>query len=628
MLRISLFTRQVSKRLVAELAAMNSAAKAKTSASTSDTVGTNPAATSTSTSAAAAAVARAAAEEALEKTSHKSTVPLKKKIVSDGKNTTKGQMDGKKKKKKKVQKVSRDLKIDSQKEEEEPVAAVKPKEPEITPILKKEKVEEVKVSDDRKEEKMSVKEEEEKVSDKKKEEKMSVKEEEEKVSDKKKEETVSVRKVSTSTTPSTLAAKEKKEDITSQKKTPIIKSFRIEDVAAACKPTDGLFARRLPQGGCQFFAWPGTPLSVASNAVATMPDTIRTVHAIFGREQTPLDLVLDIDCPVPQEHWSMSKIRPFQKKLLDETLTVVKEEIEAIGEKIATQVVLQSPNLKKASFHVHTKLQDVAFEDYHSLHGFLYRFHKKIPHVDLQIYRAHGMLRMHRCMKENHTSAIVVFEDKEWNIGFPNGIVPDAVAALHSVCVREPGTYSRLLHFDAPRTSQAQEETLIAAAGSGGDVHNSGKSGEVKLPAVLLPRTEREAVETVSAWLRNGTREADVGDWRSWISLGINAYRIAYHFRDAKTLARPAMEELLDAWVAASKKCGMKFRPGVCEARWSSFDIVRLSKAGEDDWWGPYRRIGRMAMVNAAADAAAASAKASGKGDTASVGNSTSAGKK
>ncbi|KAH9593531.1 Primase [Trypanosoma melophagium] len=594
MLRISLFARQVSKRLVAELAAMNSAEKTKTSVSAPETVGTNPTNSTTSTSAStAAAVARATAEEALEKTSRKSSLKLKK-ISSDDKNV-KVPMDGKKKKTKKkttmMQKASEELKVDNPREP--PVALAKPKEPETTPSLKKEKVEE------------------------------------EKVSDSKKVGTVSVEKVSTTTTTTTTSAvKETKEDVTSQKKTPIIKSFRIEDVAAACKPSDGLFARRLPQGGCQFFAWPGTPLSVASNAVATMPDTIRTVHAIFGRERTPLDLVLDIDCPVPQEHWSMSKIRPFQKKILDEVMTVVTKEIEAIGEKIATQVVLQSPNLKKASFHVHTKLQDVAFEDYHSLHGFLYRFHKKIPFVDLQIYRTNGMLRMHRCMKENHTSAIVVFEDKDWNIGFPNGIVPDPVAALHSVCVREPGTYSRLLQFDAPRTSQAQEETLIAAGGYGGNnnIHNSnnnsgGTSPEVKLPAVLLPRTEREAVETVSSWLRNGTREADVGDWRSWISLGINAYRIAYHFRDATTLKRPAMEELLDAWVAASRKCAIKFRPGVCEARWSSFDIVRLSKAGEDDWWGPYRRIGRMAMVNEAADSAKRSGK---KGNTASVGNNDS----
>ncbi|RNF13244.1 putative mitochondrial DNA primase [Trypanosoma conorhini] len=385
----------------------------------------------------------------------------------------------------------------------------------------------------------------------------------------------------------------------SQKKTPMIKAFRIEDVLSACTPSDGVFARRLPQGGCQFFAWPGTPLAIASNAVSTMPDTIRTVHAIFGREKTPIDLVLDIDCPVPPEHWSMSKVRPFQKKLLDDTMTVLAEEIGAIGEKIASQVVLQSPNLKKASFHVHTKLRDAAFEDYHSLHGFLHRFHKKTPHVDLQIYRPNGMLRMHRCMKENHTSAITVYEDKKWNIGFPNGVVPDAVAALHSACVRESGTYSRLLHFDAPRTQTVPEEG--ASAGAGGVA-----KGPATIPRVLLPLTEREAVETVSMWLRTGMQETDVGDWRSWIKLGINAFRIAHHFRDAQSLERPAMEELLDAWVEASKKCPTKYRPGICESKWSSFDIDKLCKLQDNDWWSSYQRIGRIAALNKAAGAGGA----------------------
>ncbi|EKF26936.1 mitochondrial DNA primase, putative [Trypanosoma cruzi marinkellei] len=391
-----------------------------------------------------------------------------------------------------------------------------------------------------------------------------------------------------------------------QQKTPMIKAFRIEDVLSACTPDDGVFARRLPQGGCQFFAWPGTPLAVASNAVSTMPDTIRTVHAIFGRKNTPIDLVLDIDCPVPPEHWSMSKVRPFQKKTLDDIMTVVMEEIEAIGEKVASQVVLQSPNLKKASFHVHTKLKDVAFEDYESLHGFLYRFHKKVPQVDLQIYRQNGMLRMHRCMKENHTSAITVFEDKKWNIGFPNGVVPDPVAALHSACVRESGTYSRLLHFEAPRTILVPEE------GDNNDATGAANGGS-KIPAILLPLTEREAVENVSMWLRTGTREVDVGDWRSWIKLGINTYRVAYHFRDAQTLRRPAMEELLDAWKEASKKCPTKYRSGVCEAKWSSFDIDKLCKSQDNDWWSSYQRIGRVAALNKAADAGGAKSANSSK---------------
>ncbi|CCW63762.1 unnamed protein product [Phytomonas sp. EM1] len=370
----------------------------------------------------------------------------------------------------------------------------------------------------------------------------------------------------------------------SQKKTPMVKGYRIEEVLTLCGPSDAMFARRLPSGGCQFFAWPGTPLSVASNAIVSMPDTIRTVHAVFGRAGTPIDLVMDIDCPVPQEHWSMHKIVPYHKKILNDVLSVVTEEIEKIGETIESQVVLQSPNLKKASFHVHTKLKDVAFADYNSLYGFLSRFHARIPMVDTQIYRKSGMLRMFSCMKENHTSAMVVFDEPRWNIGFPGGRVPDRAAALHSVIVREAGTFSRVLTFEPPRSSEEMRHSVKS-----GDEAEEG--AEVRPPRVLLPRTEQEAVETASRWLRQAT-EREVGEWRAWIGLGLCAFRIAYHFRDATTLRRPAMEEMLDAWREASQHCPMKFRHGDCEQRWASFDISKLG--GDEGWWRAYQRLGRL----------------------------------
>ncbi|EPY36341.1 mitochondrial DNA primase [Strigomonas culicis] len=359
----------------------------------------------------------------------------------------------------------------------------------------------------------------------------------------------------------------------------------MDEVLSLCGPGDALFARRLPAGGCQFFAWPGTSLQVASRAITSMPDTIRTVHAVFGRVNTPMDIVLDIDCAVPQEHWTMSKVRPFQMQVLDDTLSVLKEEIAKAGEKIESQVVLQSPNLKKASFHVHTKLKDAAFADYNSVHGFLARFSDRIPYADLQIYRPNGMLRMHTCMKENRTSAIVVFDDPKWQIGFPGGRVPEEAAALHSVCVREPGSFTRLLRYEPPRVTN-QYTPRAADGGAAAD-------GEVKYVTVPLPRTEREAVATASRWLRMATEE-EVGEWRSWIALGLAAFRVAHHFKDTKGLPRPAMEELLDAWGTASRACAIKFKHGDCEARWATFDINRMRNATDSDWWQAYKRIGHL----------------------------------
>ncbi|CBZ34280.1 hypothetical protein, conserved [Leishmania donovani] len=371
----------------------------------------------------------------------------------------------------------------------------------------------------------------------------------------------------------------------SSRKTAMVKGYRIDEVGALCSSSDAMFARRLPSGGCQFFAWPGTPLPVASSAIVSMPDTIRTVHAVFGRAGTPIDIVMDIDAQVPQEYWTMSKIRVYQRKVLDDVLTPLKEEIEKIGEEIETQVVLQSPNLKKASFHVHTRLKDAAFADFYSLHGFLFRFQDRLPNVDLQIYRPNGMLRMFSCMKENRTSAIIVFDEPKWNIGFPGGKVSDEQAALHSICVRDPSTFSRVLTFEAPR-----QHNMPAYGGSKGAC-GDGNEGALRPPQVLLPRTEKEAIENASRWLRQAT-EVEVGEWRTWIGLGLCAYRVAYQFRNARNLPRPAMAEMLDAWTEASRKCPLKFHSGECEARWAAFDPEKLGSYS--DWWSAYKRLGRL----------------------------------
>lgn len=424
-----------------------------------------------------------------------------------------------------------------------------------------------------------------------------------------------------SSTTSTSSGNSSEDGAPQKKKTRMVKSFKLEDVSSVCGVHDAVFARRLPTGGCQFFAWPGTPLDVAGKAIVSMPDNIRTVHSIFGRKNTPVDLVMDVDCPVPPEHWSMAKIKPFQENLLNETLSVVSEAIAAAGETVLSQVVLQSPNLKKVSFHIHTKLKNAAFADYESVLGFLAPLKDKIPHVDLQIYRPNGMLRMFSCMKENHTSAMIVFPGKKWNIGpgvLKDGSVDDAVAALHSICIREPGTFKRLIerkppaghHFLPPHPStvsssvpgsrdgagSAASSSSITSPQGGGSGSAAGETAEggVRFPAVEMPRTAQETIDNAARWLRN-TTEVEVGEWRNWIGIGICAFRVAYHFKDHPSLSRPAMDTLQEAWVQGSQNCPSKFKPGDCEHKWSSFDPNKLTAAG--DWWNAYQRLGRLSFA-------------------------------
>lgn len=377
-------------------------------------------------------------------------------------------------------------------------------------------------------------------------------------------------------------------------KTSMVKSFKLDDVSSACGPHDAIFARRLPTGGCQFFSWPGTALDVAGRAIVSMPDSIRTVHSVFGRKGTPIDLVMDIDCPVPPEYWTMSKIVPFQQKLLDSTLTAVHEELKKLGVEVASQVILQSPNLKKASFHVHTKLRNAAFEDYDSIHGFLSAFQERIPHVDLQIYRFHGMLRMFSCMKENLTSPLAVYHSPRWNIGFKDGKVPDAEAALHSICVREPGSFKRVLRFASHQSHPPAAATPQNHASPSRSGEEDGEGSGSRFHVVEMPLTAQEAIDTADRWLSN-VSESEVGDWRSWIGVGICAFRVAYHFKDHPKLRRPALEQLQEAWVRGSQNCPLKFKPGDCETRWATFDPNKLSAGG--DWWRAYQRLGRTAFA-------------------------------
>lgn len=89
---------------------------------------------------------------------------------------------------------------------------------------------------------------------------------------------------------------------------------------------------------------------------------------------------------------------------------------------------------------------------------------------------------------------MVVFDDPKWNIGFANGQVPDEAAALHSVCVREPGTFSRLLKFDPPRMAPYGMHMNSDNDGNNNTANNNYNNGNgeqdgFKPVPVLLPRT-------------------------------------------------------------------------------------------------------------------------------------------
>lgn len=367
----------------------------------------------------------------------------------------------------------------------------------------------------------------------------------------------------------------------------MVKAYKLHEVTMHCGVYDSIFARRLPAGGCQFFSWPGLSQSLACQGVLSMPPQLQTVHSLFGRIDTPMDICADIDCAVPAEARTVEAVQKFQKALLMQHIQALHKAIQIEGETIESQVCLQSPNLKKASFHIHIKLKDAAFADYRSLGGFLHTAQAQgnLPNIDLQIYRNNGMLRMYKSKKENLQSPISLVADPDVHIGFVNGVVPDLDAAIHSLGTREKGSFSRLIHKQP--VSRVDHASGGAANAAGGQPNTSADGTRISCHA---PKSKIEACENAKTWILNTPPDC-VRDWKGWLVVGMSAYRVAYHFRDAKIPSfngQSVEQELLRSWIELSKRVPHKFVPGDCEKTWATL----TPEAGrEDSWWVSYKTL-------------------------------------
>ena len=383
-------------------------------------------------------------------------------------------------------------------------------------------------------------------------------------------------------------------------KVPMIKSFRLDEIMPMVSTKDALFARKMSQGNCQYFAWPGLDHQTAANAIVSMPDTIRTCHTIFGRHNVPVDIALDLDGSLPSDCQNIERAMKLQREALFLALGALGESIKILlpNEKVQSRVVLQSPNLSKISYHVHVKLADTAFDDVFSLAVFMKQAKEKFPKelalVDLQIYRMLGMLRMHRCMKENRTCSMIVFADPKANLGFGEGaLVPEADAALHSLIIRDVATVTKPLI--------SMRATLGHYPSGGGTAtlsqveHDGRESAWPKRACILMPIKQDEACVQLQRFILNiPAKYAE--EWKSWIAVGLAAYQVAYHFRDAKVAAfdnRPVLDVILEAWIEFSRKCPIKFENGTCEKTWQKLTPTRLKDA--NNWFNAYRKLGQLA---------------------------------
>lgn len=361
-----------------------------------------------------------------------------------------------------------------------------------------------------------------------------------------------------------------------QKKGKMVKDYRIGTVLDECTTSDAVFARKLPQGGCQFIAWPSTPLPMVATALLGMPSHANTFHALFGRRDVPMDIAIDLDGPL-DKNFTSAQAKAAQKALLHRALRELDAEIKASGEETESRVVLQSPTLSKSSFHIHVKLKNVAFEDYASLGGFVNTVSKKIPEIDMAIYRPNGMLRLFKAKKENLTCPMTIYADPEAQLGQD---VTDVAAMMHSLCIRDKSTFDRTLQYTPVKHDH---------------VEFSGNPQKGGADRITVPLTKSEALQDIRRFIRALHPDFAV-EWREWIAVGLNLYDVANEFRGVQLPDwdnRPPMDVLYDEFVEFSKKSPQKFNLSVCEKTWQGFARERNRKP---DWVNCYKFLAKKAI--------------------------------
>ena len=406
-----------------------------------------------------------------------------------------------------------------------------------------------------------------------------------------------------------------------------IKGYRIADMLTQITNDDVLFARKLRKGGAQFFAWPGVPIAEVAKGMVDMPKELRTSHVVFGRPDLPLDLAFDLDEPIPAKKMrSAEMVTEHQRARLVESLDVIHGAIRERGEKISSQVVLVSPNLKKLSYHVHIKLEDAAFKDFAHLGAFIRStiYPKLRSVVDPQIYRPNGMLRIFNNMKDDLTSPLSVYADRTLQINvrrnddghLPSDSKKEGAAAKPKQ--QAGGMYSRaaLTKETAPSPSSvAQPRTVLNTDVSDLAAYDLmlhsliQRSSDSFTRFVDVTQTELDASRTLRRFghsedggeqdgsvdrrppmpLSKAEALCNVRDWTdslpvnlasefsTWVRVGLYLNRVAQEFpassinKDVPGFATRDMDkEMLDLWIDFSKKCPLKYRIGDCEKRWDS----------------------------------------------------------
>ena len=362
-------------------------------------------------------------------------------------------------------------------------------------------------------------------------------------------------------------------------KTAMVQSHVAREVLKVLEPHDVMIARRMPTGACRYVAWPGTPMRELAAGLVDMPMNVRTIHSIFGREGSPVNIALDLDDKFPVEISSDQKRTAFKHAVLQPVLESLHRIIQDRNETVESQLVLTSHSESKVSFHIHVALKEVAFHDYRSMQAFLVPLLQKFPNlVDPNIYRNLGMLRLYSALKEDLTRPMVGYcvDDRKINFGFQRPLTP-AEGFFHSFIIREKQSYSRMIQLEMPAGYFRPAGTTVQDT----------EVGKRKI-SVTMPLTTDEAIENTLTALRN-IPETHAGQYKSWITVLLHCKALSNEFGHSMFHGQQAEKLIFDEFVEFSKRSPEKFKGVVdCRKQWNS---CKGNTRQDWNWFTAYKAL-------------------------------------
>jgi hypothetical protein len=358
-----------------------------------------------------------------------------------------------------------------------------------------------------------------------------------------------------------------------------VTSFALKDVAKEASPADVITASW--NGSVfKYTAFPGVEREDVCKHLLRLPLFDRGVHAVFARDEVPVDFAVDIDGKVPMvTREGKPTPRPdrdgFLTDIVNAVIVSLDKELAAIGAGVEQRYVLQSTYTSRVSAHLHVRLSgERAFEDWAHMGAFAKKVSKGVVPpdgvaaykqgflecVDLNIYRRSGTLRLFNAVNRHQQSPLHLVPRTATTKGREHWVVgpTDPVALLEaSLITRNPLDVDELITVPGAgslNSSSVGDASGLMPSSSGASI------GRLPDDPQLLLRIACEAL------VRLAPRYAE--SYRPWSIVFLTAKSTA-----ARLAARgvtEADEALRSAFHDFSRLSPEKYKPSDVDKKWRS----------------------------------------------------------